>query len=160
MCLGPEIALVAQIIGATAAAGGTAISVVGAQQQAEASEKAEKERQKQMRLQALQQRREAIRKFQLARATTLSNVSGATGSLQGSAAPGAISGYTSNLGTELGEIGQAEEIGQNIFQANADYASASSTVAAGQGISSFGKQLFGSGPAIGRIGSTLFNRST
>jgi hypothetical protein len=157
MCLGPEIALVAQIIGTVAAVGGTALSVHSAQQQAEASEKAEKLRRKQMDLEIAQRRRTEIRKFQLNRATAASNIQGATGSLEGSAFPGAVSGYTSTLGTQLGEISQSASIGAGIFDANAQASAASAGVQTGQGLTSFGKDLFSSGPQIGRIGATLLS---
>lgn len=157
MCLGPEIALFAQIIGGAAAIGGTAVSYIGSQKQAAASKRAEQLRRQQMRNEAMARQRESIRKFQLNRATAASNIQGATGSLEGSAFPGAISGYTSTLGTQLGEISTATAIGEGIFDANADASAGAALSNTGSGIASFGKSIFASGDEIGRIGATLFN---
>jgi|SRR5688572_8498186 len=158
MCLGPEIALVAQIIGTAAAVGGTAYSVVKGQEASAASQRAEALRKRQMQNEANQRRRAAIREFQLRRATAVSNISGATGSLEGSAYGGSIAASTSTLGTAIGEINQAESIGAGIFDANADYSQASASAQTGAALGNFGKDLFSSGPEIGRIGATIFNQ--
>ncbi len=159
MCLGPEIALVAQLVAATAAVGGTAYSVVKGQEASEASKKAEALRRQQMLLEQQQKQRAAIRKFQLARSTSLANISGQTGTVQNSGAYGAESAYSATLGTQLGDIYQAGAIGEGLFDANAEYSNASASAQAGSQIASFGKDLFASAPAIGRIGSTLLNGS-
>ena len=157
MCLGPEIALVAQVIGAAATVGGTAYGAVQTSQASAASKKAEQLRKRQMELELSQKRRAAIRQFQQQRANAAANIQGATGSLEGSAFGGAVGGYTSTLGTQLGEYSQAGAIGSGIFDANAAYSEASAGASFGSAVSSFGKDLFQSGPAIGRIGATLFN---
>lgn len=157
MCLGPEIALVASIVGGASAVAGTAYSFVKGQEQAKASKRAEALRRRQMQMEVSQRKREEIRKFQLNRATAASNIQGATGSLEGSAFPGAVSGYTSTLGTQLGDISTSASIGEGLFSANAAYSAASAGVQTGQGISSFGKDLFSSSQEIGRVGATIFN---
>ena len=80
--------------------------------------------------------------------------------MAGGSAIGGLGGLTSSLGTQLGEIGQAERIGSGIFQANSDYAQATAIGGIGQSASQFGSQLFNNAPAIGRIGSTLFQGQT
>lgn len=154
MCLGPEIALVAQTVAAVAATAGTGYSIVQGQEAASASKKAEALRKQQLQLEATQKRRAAIRDFQLKRATSISNIQGATGNLEGSAYGGATSALSAGVGTNLGEIGQAETTGLGIFDANAAYSQASANAQAGSQIAQFGKDLFASGPAIGRLGAT------
>lgn len=157
MCVGPEIALVAQLVAATAAVGGTAYSVVQGQKASAASQRAEGLRQQQMRNEFIQKQRAAIRQSQLSRATSIANISGQTGTLQNSAYGGATSANSAQLGTQLGELGQAFSIGSDMFAANAEYSQASANAQTGQAVSNFGKDLFASGPAIGRVGSTLFS---
>lgn len=157
MCLGPEIALIANIAAGAAAVGGTAYAIHSGQQGAKASKKAEGLRQKQLALESNRERRQAIRQFQLARATGLSNITGATGSvLGGGSAYGGLGGMTSTLGTQLNTFDQALDIGQGIFSANAAYSQASANQQTGEGIANFGKSVFGNSEAIGRIGATLF----
>lgn len=156
----PSIALITSIIGAGAAVGGTIYSVQQGQKTAQASRRAERLRKKQLALESARRRREAIRQFQLNRATSLSNLTGGTGSvLGGGSAYGGLGGLTSTLGTQLNTLDQANEIGAGIFDANAAYSTAQAGVQTGQGLSSFGQSLFNNSPAIGRIGSTLFNRT-
>lgn len=157
MCLGPELVLAVQAIAATAAVGGTAYSVVKGQEASEASKKAEGLRKKQQQLQEMQAQRKTIRDFQLKRATSLSNISGQTGTLDNSAAGGALSALSAGVGSSLGEISQASSISNDMFDANAAYSEATASSAVGSAIGSFGKDLFQAAPAIGRIGSTLFN---
>lgn len=157
MCLGPELVLIAQVAAATAAVGGTAYSVSKQQDASAASKKAEGLRKQQMQLEQMQKRREAIRKFQLNRATSLSNISGQTGTLDNSAAGGATSALSSSIGTNLGDLDTASGIGAGMFDANAEISEAQSGAQFGSGVAGFGKDLFAAAPAIGRIGSTLFN---
>lgn len=160
MCLGPEIVAALQVVGTIAATAGTGYSIVQGQEAADASKKAEQARKKQVALELQQKQRESIRKYQLQRAAAVSNISGATGSLEGSAYGGATSALSATLGTSLGELGQANAISNDIFTANAQYSQASANATAGGQFASFGKDLFGSADKIGRIGSTLFTSST
>lgn len=157
MCLGPEIVLAVQAIAAVAAVGGTAYSVVKGEEASAASKKAEALRKQQMQLEEMQKRRKTIRDFQLKRATSLSNISGQTGTLDNSATGGSLSALSSGVGSALGELSQAGAIGEGMFDANAAYSEATASAQTGAAIGSFGKDLFQSAPAIGRIGSTLFN---
>lgn len=151
------IAAVASIVGTVAAVGGTAYSIVQGQKASAASRRAEQLRKQQFRLESTRQRREAIRKFQLNRATNLSNIVGGTGSvLGGGSAYGGLGGLTSSLGTQTNTIDQAVGIGSGIFDANASYATASGNAATGAGIADFGKSLFSNSQEIGRVGATLF----
>lgn len=156
MCLGPEIALALQVVGTVAAASGAAYGISQGQEAAEASKEAEQLRKKQLRLESQQKKRAAIREFQLSRATAASNIIGQTGTLGGSIFSNSASALSANLGTELGTIGQATSIGEGIFDANARYSQASANAQAGSSIANFGKDLFGSAPAAGRVGATLF----
>lgn len=157
MCFGPEIAFAIQAIAATTAVAGTAYGIAEGQQAADASKRAEELRKKQLRLKQQEQQRQAIRESQLARANSASNIVGQTGTLEGSIFANVASANSAALGTNLGGINAAANIGLGIFDANAAYAQASANASAGQNIAAFGKDLFNSGPAIGRIGSTLFN---
>lgn len=109
-----------------------------------------------MRMESRRKQIEAIRKMQIQRASSISNIQGSTGSLEGSAYGGATSALSANLGSQLGEIGAATSISSQMFAANADYSQASANMQTAQGIASFGKSIFDSSPEIGRIGSTLF----
>lgn len=152
------IALAASILGGVAAVGGTAYSIVQGQKAASASKRAERLRQRQLQLESNRRRREAIRQFQLNRATSLSNLTGSLGSvLGGGSAYGGLGGLTSTLGTQLNTLDQATDIGQGLFSANAAYSQASANSQAGSGIASFGSSIFQNSQAIGRIGATLFN---
>lgn len=151
------LALFSNVLGGLLTAGGIATSIIGGVRASSASRRAEKLREQQLRLESTRRRREAIRQFQLQRATALSNITGATGSvLGGGSAIGGLGGLTSNLSTQLNTISQAEDIGTGIFKANADYASAQGLQSIGGGMQSFGGQLFQNSQAIGRIGSTLY----
>lgn len=157
MAAAPAIALAVQVIGTIAAVGGTAYSIQQGQKASAASRRAERLRAQQMRLESQRQRREAIRQFQLRRSTALSNIAGATGSaLGGGSAIGGLGGFASNLGTQLNTIDQATDIGGGIFNANAQYSTASANQQTGSGLANFGGSLFQNADAIGRIGSTLF----
>lgn len=160
MCLGPEIVAALQVVGTITAAAGTGYSVVQGQQAADASKKAEAARKKQVALELQQKQREAIRRYQAQRAAAVSNITGATGSLEGSAYGGSTSALVSTLGTSLGELNQANSISNDIFSANADYSQFYANAQAGGQFAQLGKDIFGSAPQIGRIGSTLFNQST
>jgi len=157
MCLGPEIALALQVAGSVAAVSGTAYGVVQGQEAAKASKDAERLRKKQLRLREQQDRRKVIREAQLSRATSASNIIGQTGTLGGSIFENSAASLSAAIGTDLGGISQAANIGAGIFDANARYSQASANAQAGSGIASFGKDLFSSGPAFGKVGATLFN---
>lgn len=154
MCLGPEIALLVQTIGTVAATAGAGVGAYSSIQAGAASEKAEKLRRKQMENEVSQRKRAAIREFQLKRATTLSNIQGATGTLENSAAGGAVSGLGATLGTQIGEIDQAASIGRGIYDANADYAEATAMGQTASSVGNFGKSLFSSADEIGRLGAS------
>jgi hypothetical protein len=157
MAFAPAVILAAQIAGSVAVAAGTGYSIVQGQKAAAASKRAEVLREKQLRLESGRKRRESIRQFQANRATSLSNITGATGSaLGGGSAIGGLGGLTSNLSTQLNTIDQATDIGSGIFRANADYAQYSANAQTGAGAADFGKSLFNNAPEIGRVGTTLF----
>lgn len=156
MCLGPEIVFALQVIGAVTATAGTAYSAVQGQKAANASKRAEALRKQQMQMEEMQKRRQAIRDFQAKRALAVSNISGATGTLDNSAYGGATSALSADFGFNLGSLQQASNIGEGMFQANSAYSEASANAQAGQQIAGFGKDIFQSAPAAGRIGATVF----
>lgn len=141
--------MAAAAIGAVVSVGA---SLVGAGMQADAMktqnkamQKAEKLRQQQMNLQAARERRDAIRKAMLARATAL-----ATATSQGAAAAGssALGGAYGSIEGEKNRqslaINQNQQIGQGIFKQNQIYSEAS--LQAG-----FGEAIAGAGQAIGNF---------
>jgi len=153
-------------IGVAAGIAGTAVSYAGQQQAASAQKKvlasqqaAEASRQTQMNLDATRKKREILRQAQIARAAAVStaNAQGAgdTSALEG--AQGAIAGQS---GVNLTGVAQNQELGNNIFAANAQTgaariqeAGAGALSAAGSGISSLGGALVKYSGTIAKIGA-------
>lgn len=130
---------------------GTAVSVYGSMKQAQASEKAEKLRAKQMNLEAARARREQIRRAQVARAqATASAVT--QGAQFSSALEGGKAQVTSEAGRNIVAVDQDQGIGNSIFRANRDYAKGGLYSALGGGISSLGGALSSQSGTITRLG--------
>lgn len=149
----------ATIIGAvglaTSVAGGV-VSYMGQQKQARASARAEKLRKQQMVLESARKRREQIRQMLISQGLIANNAANSgvgqssSGVLGGSAAVASNTAYN-NVGVD-----QGVSIGSGIFDANAQFASAGSTVALGQGFSDLGSQLQRNSEAGGRVVESLF----
>lgn len=107
----------------------------------------EKQRQKQVELDAARRKREIVRQQVAARAYALSATTNA-GASYGSALPGAYGGVGGRTGVnELG-INQALEIGGNIAESNQSILTNYRAAAAGNATAQFGQGLFSLGGAI------------
>lgn len=153
----------ATIIGAVGlglSAVGSYTQYQGQKSQAKASRRAEMLRKQQMQLESSRKRREQIRQMQISQAQ-ISNNAANSGTGQGSSGVlGGIGAVGTNAAYNVGQINQSEQIGAGIFDANADIASAGSTVALGQGVSAFGSALTTNSEAAGASVDSLFGRST
>jgi hypothetical protein len=111
----------------------------GQQQQAQALQRAERLRERQMNLQAQRERRDTIRQAMVARATSLATATAQGASAAGSSALGGAYGQIQGeAGRQVLAINQNQEIGQGIFAANRAYSRASLTTGFGQLISGVG----------------------
>lgn len=151
-------------IGAVATLGGLALQAAGvgvqmdaANKQSEASQRAERLRAQQLSLESARQRRQALRNAIRARSVALS-ASTAAGASTGSGAAGGLGQIASQAGTNVQGINQGQEIGTNIFKANADEAAAGGQAAFGSGLSSFGGVLISNASSIGSIGEYAFKK--
>lgn len=141
-------------IGLGVAAVGAGVQAYGTMQQSEASQKAEKLRNRQMNLDAQRKRREAIRQMILNQAQAKSNAA-VQGVAQGdSAVQGAIGQQANSAAQNTTAINQSQQIGQGIFNANKDYAGGQVTSAWGQNITSVGASMMGNSETISRVGAT------
>jgi hypothetical protein len=151
---------------------GTAISLVGtvisasAQQkmvaeQTRASKKAENAREQQMRLDATNRRRQAVRDAVMARAMGLT-AGVSQGAQSGSGVAGGIANATGQ-GLENQQVSSASEVlGGRVFAANREYFDAtqrgSANMAFGQGLSALGGAIVSNAGAIQRIGTYFGQR--
>ena len=154
------------LIAAVSGVAGLVTSAFGQKQQregisaaSEASVKAENAREQQMILESERQKRETFRQFQRARAEALA---GATnqGAAQGSGILGAEGALLGQASSQINATDRAVTIGQEIFQANRDYANAQRNASLGSGASSLGLSIASNAVQIGKqttsIGSGLF----
>jgi hypothetical protein len=130
--------------------------------QLEAQMRAEEERRRQMNLDAQRRKRQEIRQAQVARANALAVATG-QGAGEGSVMAGAEGGIFGQRNTNLVGINQNQEIGNRIFDYNAEagragiaMANAGSTAAMGSGLTSLGGALVRSSGTLGSIGRSLF----
>ncbi len=139
-------------VGLALGAVGTVTSVNAANQQASAAKRAERLRERQMELEAMRQRRAAIRTALRARSAGLVAAT-AQGAGSGSGIQGGYGQIGGDLGNNMLGINQGTEIGADIFQANRDGAGAASLAAFGSGLSSLGGALVSNADTLGRIGT-------
>lgn len=116
---------------------GGVVQAFGAMKQASASKKAEKARQRMMQLEAMRKRREIIREAVVARSVALSNAT-SQGASGGSGLQGGIAQITSQQNRNTLASFQDETLGNQVFKANKQYASAGGMIAFGSGLSSLG----------------------
>lgn len=161
---GLEIPAVVSLISGGASIAGVAMSAAGTKKtvsaqgdMAAASTAAENAREQQMQLEAARKQREIIRTGIIARANAVSTAS-SQGASYGTGLEGSLAQYTGQEAAGINTNQRALGLGEDIFQANRDYASAQSRAATGQGMSSLGGQLLANNVAIGKIGS-LFGSS-
>jgi len=152
-------------IGIAASVAGTAVAYKGQQQQAKAQKQliaaqqvAEDSRKQQMNLDATRKKREIVRQAQLARAAAVATAN-AQGAGDSSALGGAIGGIEGQTGVNLAGVNQNQQLGNQIFDANAmagraraSEADGGGMVATGSGISSLGGALIKNSGTIARIG--------
>lgn len=154
-------------IGLAVSAAGTATSYMGAQKQAKGQKRAqmgqalaEQARKKQMDLDSARKRRETIRQANIQRSQALATAAaqGATGE-GGSALAGIEGTISGEMGRNILAINQNQEIGQEVFDANAITAQGQSQAAkgatmanTGSGITSLGGAITNNAGTIAKIG--------
>ena len=136
-------------IGVAIGAAGAVTQVVGANNAANASKKAERLREQQMNLETARQRRAVIRNSLRARAMAITNAT-AQGAGSGSGLPGGFGQIGQQTGENLTGLNQGQIIGAGVFQANRDSYGAQSLVSFGGGMSSLGGALIDNAPTIAR----------
>jgi hypothetical protein len=141
-------------VGLGIAAAGAGVQAYGTFQAAAASRRAEDLRKKQMNLDAGRKRREVIRQMQIAQAGARSNAATQGASQGDSAVQGALSQQANTAGQNLSNIHQSQQIGSNIFSANADYAQGQATASWGSAFQSVGMGLAQNSGMISRVGSS------
>ena len=139
-------------IGLALGAVGTAVSVSGASQAADASKRSEKLREQQMNLESARQRRQVIRNSIRARAMSLNSAT-AQGASTGSGIQGGYGQIGSDTASNIQGINQGQQIGAGIFSANRDSAGAQELAAFGQGLGSLGGAVVNNAETLGRIGT-------
>lgn len=156
MCTGLEIAAgisaVTTIFGAAQSYQGTQKTVAAEQDASAASRRAEEARAQQSALEFARKNREIIRQSLIARANASSSAAN-QGANYGSGIQGAFAAFGGQEAAAVNTNQRAFDIGQDIFAANADYASAQGRAAEGRGMSSLGGALMASSTQIGKIGS-------
>lgn len=142
-------------IGTAAGLAGTALQFSGQQKAASAAEQAERLRQSQMNMEAIRQRRAAVRQSIVARGAAVSNATN-QGAGDGSGLQGGIAQIGGQKGNNLTGIDNGVQLGNGMFQANAAQAAGQTQSSFGSGISSLGGALVKNQEAIGRVGANMF----
>lgn len=154
------ISAIIGLIGTAASVAGTVISANAqakmANEQAQASKKAENARQQQMQMDANHRRRQSVRESILARAQALA-IGVAQGAQDGSGVQSAM-GQATGMGWENQQaVTSAETLGGRVFAANREYADATARgarrMAMGAGISALGGAITSVSGTIGQIGA-------
>lgn len=156
-----SLASAATTVGTLASVGGAAASGYAQYQSGQQQKAQEALRKQQMELESQRASREVIRKTQIARAQGINTAAQVGGSLVDSSAYGGITGQnTTNAGYELGSIAENTQIGRQLFDSNAaesGYNAQASLFGAG---AQLGRTLIDNNIQIGRIGTTVANRSS
>lgn len=147
------------MIGSALAAISTAATVVGTigstvmgLQQASAMQDAEDARKKQMNLDAMRTRRQAMREALRDRAVAQARAT-AQGASEGSGVQGGQAEIMGNFGNTFMQTNQNQQIGNQIFSANARAAQAGTMASAFSGLSSLAGSLMKAAPTINRVGN-------
>lgn len=151
------ISAIIAAVGVAASIGGTVASVMGANKQADAQEKAEKLRKTQADLESARQRRDIARKAMAARAEALNNAA-SQGAQNGSGLQGGYGQIQGQAGNSMVASNENQQIGGQMFQANAAAASGAQMASFGSGLGSLGGTLIGNSEMFGRVGSYLTGR--
>ena len=169
----PTLTTIIGAVGIATSAAGMGLQYKGAQQQQKAQKvsqaaqmQAEDLKRRQMELDAMRRKREAIRQGQLAQSQALAvaTAQGATG--DGSSALMGIEGTLSGqVGRNLKAIEENREIGSSLFDANAQNsagnamaAKAAGTVNMGAGLTSLGGSIVNNSKTIAKIGSVAVGK--
>lgn len=145
-------------VGIAASVAGTAVSYMGQRSAVKASERAEAIRKRQMDLEAQRERRSAVRQSILARAQTLT-AGTQMGAGAGSGVAGGLGSLSSQLAGNIRNINQGQQLGTQMFGANADMARGQGMASMGAGISSLGGTLVNNAGTFGRVGTYMTQRT-
>lgn len=142
-------------IGLGLSAVGAGVTYYGQSKAAEAQKKQEKIRNKQMNLDLMRQRREALRKMLVARALGISNATNQGAVAGDSSVQGGIAQAVGTANVSATDINQNGELGTQMFKANAQEAEASGVASLGGAIGSWGSGLVQNSTTISRVGATF-----
>lgn len=131
---------------------GTVGGVVAGMQQSAAMQDAEDARKKQMNLDAMRTRRQALRESIQQRALAQARAT-AQGASEGSGLAGGQAQASGDFGNTMTATGQNQQIGNQIFSANARAASAQTMGSAFSGLTSLAGSLMKAAPTIQRVGN-------
>ena len=134
---------------------GTVASAQAQGQQAKAQKRAEGARQAAQDLDARRRRRKIIREQIQARAQSLATAT-AQGGATSSSVEGAFATSAGNAQTAISGVNQNQQLGNEVFAANQQYAQASGQAATGAAISQIGGNIYQNAGTIGRVGQYAF----
>lgn len=124
-------------------------------QQVEASRRAERARKRQADLELSRERRKSVRNAIIARSDALSGIVGRGIGLGGSAFGGAAGSIQSQLGQQVSDINQNQQLGDEVFAANEQFAQAGDALNAARGESNRAASTARQGQAFQNFGSTI-----
>lgn len=153
------LTLIGSLVGIGTSVGGQIYNTKKSQEVAKVSRRQEDIRQKQMQMEALQKRRQIIRNSQLAKATAASNLASQGVSI-GSSAYSVLDNITAQSLIQQGDLQRNLNDGEEMFSLNAQASEAGAQQTLGANVAGFGKNIFASSEAIGRVGSTLLNNKS
>lgn len=158
------MAMFSAIIAAIGVAASIASVAVGmssakeAKKQGELSRQAEETRKTQMNLDSMRKRREMIRNAQVAAAQSQA-VAGAQGASESSSAQGALAGISGQAGVNTLGVTQNQELGNRLFDINAQKATSmanqQSMQSISSGLGSLGGMMMKNSGTIAQVGSYL-----
>jgi len=143
-------------VGLAASAAGSYMSYKGSQQTAKATTQAENARQRSMNLDAARRRRALVRDMLSANATNTAMAT-AGGTATSSLAGGMYGSVMGQGGNNMLGVSQNQQLGNEIFSANAQARSGSTMAATGNGLQSLGGAIVQNRETIGRVGGYFRN---
>lgn len=144
-------------VGLAVGAAGAYTSYQGSREVAKGNRQAEAARRTSMNLDAARRRRAIIREIMAANAQNTA-MAAATGTM-GSSLMGGMAGTVAGQGgNNLLGVSQNQQLGNDIFDANARTARGSSMSSMGEGLQSLGGAIVRNRESISRIGQFAFNR--
>jgi len=141
-------------LGVALSAAGTAATVIGQNQTAQASQRSEDLRAQQLQLDTTRQTRQLLRQRQVAAAQTTATATsqGANGS--DSSIAGAVGESTSSAAGSLNALNQNADLGRQTFAANADASRGQGIAGFGSALSGWGSSLVNNAATISKVGSS------